>query len=76
MSTEVIYKDLNADDENLAPMEIESMCMNCHENVSVWDSKLNFYVHLGHNKINVHKDSVLQASHCYEFFLRALWLPK
>lgn len=34
MTTEVIYKELNADDDNLAPMEIESMCMNCHENVS------------------------------------------
>ncbi|KAI6189975.1 hypothetical protein M3Y97_00066700 [Aphelenchoides bicaudatus] len=30
MTTEVIYKDLDADNE--APMEIESLCMNCHEN--------------------------------------------
>ena len=31
----VIFKDLNADDEDQAPMEIESYCMNCGENVSI-----------------------------------------
>jgi hypothetical protein len=35
MATEIIYNDLNADNEDLAPMEIESLCMNCHENVCV-----------------------------------------
>jgi zinc finger protein len=29
---EVIFKDLSADDEDQVPMEIESLCMQCHKN--------------------------------------------
>ena len=30
---EIIFKDLSADDGDQVPMEIESLCMQCHENV-------------------------------------------
>lgn len=29
-----MFKDIHADDENVQPTEIESLCMNCYENVS------------------------------------------
>ena len=28
-----VFKDISADDEDQAPTEIESLCMNCHEQV-------------------------------------------
>jgi hypothetical protein len=31
---EPVFKDLQADDQDMAPQEIESLCMNCSENVS------------------------------------------
>ena len=31
---EPVYKDLQAEDPDVVPTEIESMCMNCGENVS------------------------------------------
>lgn len=30
----IIYPQLNADDSEQLPMEMESMCVNCEENVS------------------------------------------
>ena len=30
---EPVFKDLHAEDPDVAPTEIESMCMNCGENV-------------------------------------------
>lgn len=29
-----VFKDVNAEDEDAQPTEIESLCMNCYENVS------------------------------------------
>ena len=29
-----MFKDINAEDEESQPTEIESLCMNCYENVS------------------------------------------
>ena len=35
MSTkEPVFKELQAEDPELAPAEVESMCVNCGENVS------------------------------------------
>lgn len=58
MTTDVIYKELNADNDDLAPMDIESLCINCHENVSSsfdWE-------HcdlLGYHEVDVYADSIL-----------------
>lgn len=30
----VMFKDIHADEEDAQPTEIESLCMNCYENVS------------------------------------------
>lgn len=30
----IFFNDLNVDDEDQTPMQIESYCMNCGENVS------------------------------------------
>lgn len=30
----VMFKDMNADEDDAQPTEIESLCMNCYENVS------------------------------------------
>ena len=32
---EPIFKELQAEDPDVAPTEVESMCVNCGENVSV-----------------------------------------
>lgn len=29
-----VFKDINADEEDAQPTEIESLCMSCYENVS------------------------------------------
>lgn len=29
-----VFKEINADEEDAQPTEIESLCMNCYENVS------------------------------------------
>lgn len=29
-----VFKEINADDEDSQPTEIESLCMNCYQNVS------------------------------------------
>ena len=48
----VVFKDLNADDDDQVPMEIESYCVNCGDNVSILNIismkcklriKINFY---------------------------------
>lgn len=34
-NAEEVYRSLNADDDEIQPMELESVCMNCFENASV-----------------------------------------
>ncbi len=36
---EPVFKDLQAEDTSSAPTEIESMCVNCGQNVSIYFSK-------------------------------------
>lgn len=68
--SETMFKDLNADDDDQAPMEIESYCMNCHENVSIFvQISLDYFCILGYNKTNVYTYSVLQTSHRDVFLL-------
>ena len=33
---EPLFKDLDAEDDTNAPTELESLCVNCGENVSFW----------------------------------------
>lgn len=41
---EPIYLNLSADDPDLGTTEIESMCMNCHDNVSKTISSRKFHM--------------------------------
>lgn len=41
-SEDAVFKNLNADDIDHTVTEIESCCMNCYENVSIWWSLLRW----------------------------------
>ncbi len=38
-----VFKDINAEDEDQQPTVIESLCMNCYENVNIQIIKLMHY---------------------------------
>jgi hypothetical protein len=65
----------NIDDEDEQSQrlveEIESMCINCEENVSR-DSQVQLTLS-GHNKIAVNEDSFLPRSYSHVIFLSPLW---
>jgi hypothetical protein len=64
--------DIDDEDEQSQKLveEIESMCINCEENVSR-DSLVELTS--GHNKITVNEDSFLSRSYSHVIFLSPLW---
>ena len=38
-----VFRDINADDEDSQPTEIESLCMNCYKNVSADNISAKLY---------------------------------
>jgi len=56
--------------------EIESLCMNCHENVAVLVSKpQTFYLYqTGNHSFTTHSNTVLPRDHTHVLFLSSLQL--
>lgn len=72
MTTEVIYQDLNPDN-NEGPLEIESVCVNCKENVR---SRPETWSLSGDHQASLYSDPLLQASHPDVLLLRPLRLQE
>lgn len=69
---EPIFQDLKAGVENIGATEIESLCMNCYENVSFLWKVLGHVLMLylstsGLNPNAADKDPLLQGGHLDEF---------
>ena len=74
-----LFRDLTADDPNPETTQIESLCMNCYENVNKYLPHELRYLQLhvpGTNKNTVDQDSFLQGSCDHVIFLRALRVPE
>lgn len=74
--SEPIYLNLSADDPDLGTTEIESMCMNCHKNVSS-ESSTCFANNcesqfLGNNSAVTDEDSILQRDSVDVILMRTL----